>query len=401
MKRAAIVLAMLLAAAWPPRAGEAQSIFGINFLGEHRFTASARQHALGLSGIALRDTASAVSLNDASLADIRGVTFSLVESFASAGINDGTENADQNRFQLPTVMIAVPLRPGLVLSAGYRTDFEGKGDFSFPRVVEGEPTGLEIYRHRSSLFSVPLSVSWRALPWARLAASAALERGSIRSSSIVSFENALYGDVESGRTRSYAGTSFGLSALVEPHERVSLGAVWRSETGYDVTETFSYTKAALDSSAEGSFTLPMSWGAGASVRVARRLWASASFWTREAPTPDGFPQLEGSIGDETLVAAGVERRGASEGGFFSRLPLRVGFYDDRWHLEYPPGKAIHARFLTVGTGFGMPGGPGAIDVAVELGQIGSIDGNGLEERVLRFVFGLSASEPWSKRKQER
>lgn len=401
MKRSAIVLALLLAAAWPPRAGEAQSIFGINFLGEHRFTAGARQHGIGLAGIALRDSASAVSMNDAALADIPGVTFSLVESFASAGINDGTSTADQNRFQLPTVMIAVPLRPGLVVSAGYLTGFEGKGDFSFPRVVEGEPTGLEIYRHRASLFSVPLSVSWRALTWARVAGSVALERGSIRSSSIVSFENSLYGDVESSRSRSYAGTSFGLSALVEPHERVSLGAVWRSETAYDATETFSYTKASLDSSAEGSFTMPMSWGAGAAVRVARRWWANASFWTREAPKPDGFPQLEGSIGDETLVAAGIERRGAPEGGFFSRIPLRIGFYDDRWHFEYPAGKAIHSRFLTIGTGFTMPGGPGAIDVAVELGQTGSIDSNGLEERVLRFVFGMSASEAWSKRKQER
>jgi hypothetical protein len=138
-----------------------------------------------------------------------------------------------------------------------------------------------------------------------------------------------------------------------------------------------------------------------SAEVARQWWVNAHVWERGAPKPDGFPQLAGSLGAERLIALGVERRGTQSGGFVTRRPLRLGYYEDRWHFEYPPGRAVTSRFFTFGTGFGLPGGPGAADIAFEIGQIGSISANGLDERVFRVSFGLSASEAWGKRKTER
>jgi hypothetical protein len=70
-------------------------------------------------------------------------------------------------------------------------------------------------------------------------------------------------------------------------------------------------------------------------------------------------------------------------------------------LEYPEGRPVKSRFITFGSGFGLPGGSGVIDVSFEFGKIGSVSVNGVDERVFRVALGLSASEAWSRRKEER
>jgi hypothetical protein len=379
----------------------AQSIFGINFLGENQFIGSGRYRSLGLSLYATFDSVNAVSANLASTADLPRLTFSVLETAGLSNVRNEAATAYENRFQFPSVAVGFPLRRGLVFALGYRTRFEGRGDMTFERPIEGAATGYEVYRHRSGLFSVPLSLAWRPVTWARVGGAVQFERGAIRDDSRVLFYAKNYDEAVSTRERSFSGTSWSVSALVQPHPRLCLGAGLNTETAYRVDETFTYTRAELDSSAAWDFTLPLSWEAGATVGFARRWWLSAHLWERAAPHPDGFPQLAGSLGSERLIAFGIERRGEPSGSFFTRIPLRAGFYEDRWHLEYPEGRPVRSRFITFGTGFALPGGPGVADVSFEIGQIGSIGSNGLDERVFRVSFGLSASESWSKRKTER
>jgi hypothetical protein len=120
---------------------------------------------------------------------------------------------------------------------------------------------------------------------------------------------------------------------------------------------------------------------------------------REAPDPVGFRQL--SLRDERLIAFGIERQRAANGGFLSRIPLRFGYCEDQWHLEFPTGEGVTARFVTFGTGLSFPGAPGGIDLSLEFGQVGSIDDNGIDERVMRVGVSLNVSEPWSRRRPGR
>jgi hypothetical protein len=397
----AAVPVVLCLAALPGGRASAQSIFGINFLGEHQFCGSGRYRALGFSSYAALDSVCAVSANPATMADLPRMTFSVVEAVGFSNVQSGDTTAYVNRFQLPSVMIGVPLRKGLVLGVGYRTRFEGRGDFSREHPIEGSPTANEVYVHRLSLFTVPLSIAWKAATWARVAGVLQLERGSIRDNSRLEFNATNFQTVESKRERSFSATSWGASALVQVHPRLSLGAGLNGSISYDVGETFTYTRAKLDSTAAWRFTLPFSWEIGAAFGINDRYWLTSHFWQRGAPAPHGFPQLAGSVGDERLISFGIERRTSAAGGFFAKAPLRLGFYEDRWHLEYPAGHPVHSRFVTFGSGFSLPGGPGAIDVSFEFGQIGSTAGNGIAERVFRIGFGVSASEEWSTRKNER
>ena len=178
---AAALASALILAAGSRAPAFAQSIFGINFLGEHQFSGSARYRALGLSSYAVIDTAGAVSANPATMADLTRLTFSLVEILSVSNVRSGSAAAYENRFQLPSVMLGVPLRKGLVLGFGYRTAFTGKGDFSFERPIEDSATAYEVYRHRSGLFTVPLSIAWRpdavGARRGRLSARARLHQG--------------------------------------------------------------------------------------------------------------------------------------------------------------------------------------------------------------------------------
>lgn len=377
-----------------------QSIFGLNYLGEHIFSGDSRYRALAFSAIAIPDTGSALTLNPASRADLSSVTFSIVEVLELGSARAGEETADLNRFQLPQLVIAVPIRPGLVFSLGYVTSFMGRGDFAYPSYVDEVPIHYNVYKHTSSLFTAPLSLSWKARDWLNIAASFELERGSIRDGINIEFYEENYDYAEASRSRSFSGESFSVALLARIHPRLYVGGLWDHEVEYEVDETITYTRSEFDSNRLWKTTLPGAFGVGASAGLAERWWLSAHYWRRETPEAVGFPQLDGSIGEESLIALGLERRGTGSGGFLHRIPLRLGYYQNRWHLEIPAGEPVISRFFTAGTSFSLPGGPGRIDLSFELGQIGSVDSNGADERMARIGIGFSLSEPWSSREED-
>ena len=285
---------------------------------------------------------------------------------------------------------------------GYRTRFLGRADFSVEREVPGISNAFDVYAFRSSLFTAPLSVSWRATERVRLAGELQIERGSIHDEVTVYFPGEEgFGSVLSRRDRSFSGTSWSASILLTPLPRVHIGAVFDDRVTYSVDEDISFSREDLDTTTSYDFELPWAFGLGVAVGITDRWYLMSSYWSRKTPEPNGFSQLEGSLQDERLVAFGIERRRSANGGFLSRIPLRFGYYEDRWHLQFPEGEGVTARFVTLGTGFPIPGGPGSVDISLEFGQIGSMGDNGLDERVMRIGIGINVSEPWSKRKPGR
>jgi hypothetical protein len=396
---AAIVAAALLLSA---AAVHAQSIFSLNYLGEHRFRGGARHRGLAFSTIAVPDSSGAITQNTATLADLDEVTFSILEVMGLSRIRTEEESVDQNRFQLPTVVVAVPLRRGLVFSLGYRTRFEGRGDFSFRRSVPGVSNPLEVYKQRSTLFTAPLALSWKVHERINVAAELQIERGTLGDEVTVYFpEDEDFGVVQSRRDRNFSGTSWSGSILLMVHPRLTIGALFDDRVDYSVDEQVSFTRTDLDSSVSYTYELPFAYGVGVAAGLSERWWLTSSFWMREKPESTGFEQLDDSLRDEWLLAFGIERKRGMENGYLSRMPFRLGYYENRYHLEFPAGETITARFVTLGTGLSFPGSPGNLDLSIELGQIGSLDGNGIDERVIRIGVGLNVSESWSRRKPGR
>lgn len=403
-QKISVIVIILLLSFVQATLASAQSVFSLDYLGEHTFRGGARASGLGYSSLAVPDSNGVLSMNLAATADISMITFALFQRVSMSEAVYGSNESYQNRYQLPSALVAAPLVKGLVFSIGYRTRFQGVADFSIPGEIEtpdyiSVPTPLESYELDSSLYTVPIGLSWKAHDRIRLAGEIQIERGSIRDRVSVDFNNSDYGAAYSERKRTFSGTSWGLSFLLEAHRRLFLAGSVDGVVDYSVSEYIDNSREEFNSSDSWDFELPPSFAGGIYAGITDRLWFSSTYWTREAPGTRGFEQLEGALRDETLIAFGLERtRGGGEEGFFSRIPLRIGYYENVWHLENPAGESIKSRFFTMGSGLELPGGPGSLDYSFEFGKIGSNDTNGIEEKVLRFTLSISVSEEWKRRK---
>ncbi len=379
-----------------------QSMWGINYLGEHHFRGGARDRALGFSSIAVSDSSNALTANPSSLANLDMVTFSLFEVYSMTSMSTQDQTVDQNRFVLPSLTVAVPLPRDIVISTGYHTRFSSRGDFAFPGDEIAETARpYAFYKHKSSLFTAPVAVAWDSSDWLNLALELQIERGSLKDDITNTLGREGESVVESSWHRNFSALSWAAGVEVIPHPAFRLGLYYDAEVDYNVEEEFFYSRPSLDSTVTSSLTLPPAVGIGGSVDLTARWRLMSSYWRREAPGLSSLGLVKGSLNDEWLVGVGVERLRSDEGGFFGRIPLRLGFYHNQWHLQFPAGRTLAGTFFTLGTGFSLPGGPGCLDISLETGRIGSLDQNNLSERVIRLGVGFSVSEPWTRREEDR
>jgi hypothetical protein len=378
-----------------------QSIYGMNYIGEAVHPGSSRQQALGFSAVAVQDTSNSVTSNPASTADLKLVTLTVQQQLSASRVYFLDYVSRQTRYQVPSFSASFPIREGLVLTAGYRSRYFGRADFAYSREIEGAPSAYENYQLDSSLYTIPVTIAWKPLGGLRLAGEVQFNLGSIIDKVNVWFDDDNYSDVEAKRQRNFTGTSWGAAALWEVHPRLWLGCNIDGAVDYRVDETVDNTVSALDSSATFDYKLPLAWDVGFALNVYGRWWLSSSYWMRSNADPVGFSHLEGSTGEEIHIAAGIERRASKEGHLFNKIPIRVGFYTDRWHIQFPSGERLTSTFLTVGSSIPLGKSPGAIDYTLEFGRVGSKESNLVEENVFRFGLSFSVSESWTRRKTER
>ena len=400
MRKAAVSAAAILVLLFPCGTN-AQSIYGMNYIGEAVHMGSSRHQALGYSAIAVQDTINSVTPNPASTADLNMVTLTVQQVLSASRVYFGDFTSRQTRYQVPTFTVSFPIRKGLVMTTGYRTRYMGRADFAYQRDIEGAPTAYENYKLDSSLFTLPVIVAWRPFDALRVAGEAQFNLGSTIDNVNVWFNDLNYKNVDSHRRRNYSGISWGVSLLWEVHPRFWLGCNIDGAVDYLVEEVVENTTELLNTSTTYNYTLPLAFDVGFSANAFGRWWLSSSYWRRAAAEPAGFSQFVGNMGDETHIGAGIERRASSEGHILNRLPIRLGFYTDRWHIQFPPGQEVTSTFLTVGSAIPLGKSPGGIDYTLEFGRTGSKAENFVEENIFRFGLSFSVAEPWSKRKTER
>jgi len=393
---AAAILILLL-----PCGLRAQSIYGMNYLGEAVRMGSSRHQALGYSMVAVQDTSNSVTSNPASTADLNMVTLTVQQVLSASRVYFLDFVSKQTRYTVPTFTASFPVRKGLVVTAGYRTRYMGRADFAYQIEIEGAPTAFQNYKLDSNLFVLPVIVAWKPVKSLRVAGEAQFNLGSVIDKVNVWFDDLNYRNVDSKRRRSYTGLSWGASALWEVHPRLWLGCNIDGAVDYRVEEVIDNTTSERDTVFAYDYTLPLAWDVGFSANPYGRWWLSASYWMRSAAVPVGYSQLEGNVGDEKHIGFGIERRASNDRNVLSQLPIRLGFYMDTWHLHFPAGQEVNSMFLTVGSAIPLGNTPGAIDFTIEFGRTGSQEENFVEENILRFGLSFSLSEPWSKRRTER
>ena len=400
MSKAVLCSAAILVLLLSCEAG-AQSIYGMNYIGEVVHMGSSRQQGLGYSAVAVQDTSNSVTANPASTADLNMVTLTFQQVLSASRVYFLEDISKQTRYTVPSFTVSFPVREGLVVTAGYRARYIGRADFAYSIDIEGAPPGFQNYKLDSNLFMIPVIAAWKPFNTLRVAGEAQFNLGSVIDKVNVWFDDLNYINIDSKRRRSYTGISWGAAVLWEAHPRLWLGCNIDGAVDYLVEEVIENTVSELDTTFTYDYALPLAFDIGFAANPYGRWWLSASYWMRPAADPVGYSQLEGNVGDEKHIGFGIERRASREGHVFNQMPVRLGFYMDTWHIQFPGGQEVTSMFLTAGSAIPMGNRPGAIDFTLEFGRTGSKEENFVEENIFRFGLSFSVAEPWSKRKTEK
>ncbi|HEU4930127.1 MAG TPA: hypothetical protein VFU38_09890 [Candidatus Krumholzibacteria bacterium] len=387
-------LAGLIARAPAPRA---DSIFGINLLGERIESVDARVAALGGFVQIVDESLGLLQFNPAMLA------FSKRVAFGAAGYvtSDANQSAELERTtvatKFSTLMFAFPLfRRTLTASVGYRGHYDPDFDYSIPGTTTSGEEYNDIFERSGGTWGVPITVAADLGRYAKVGGTISLERGTIENRWLTDFTGSNTVDATSTQIREVSATGFGAGVVVRPIAGVGIGLAFESELDYDVDVTESFTNTAADTSYDETMVQPARWIASAAWRAARgfTVYGGASF--------SDFTKFEGlafptdRLTEEWVAALGLEYRFRG-----SRFPVRLSGRYEKLPYTLPDGEEITRVSFALGSGLLFRTGRGKLDAALQFGKIGSVDTNTYEDRQVRFYISITGSEQWSTKRETR
>jgi hypothetical protein len=374
----------------------ADSIFGLNHLGERVDVGDARIAALGGFVQTVDDSLGVLQYNPASLAWMKRFSFGAAGYFTTD--KNKSEDLDQrsNGTTLTHLLFAFPVYKQLVTAGfGFRGRYDPDGEFTVPGVTsEGDPFH-DVYERSGGLFAVPLTIAVDAGNYAKFGAFFSLERGKIEEQWIKDFEtNAA--DAVSDRERVFKGHCFGGGFVARPVQQLSIGLTYESEIDYDVDVTEKFTSSVSDTILTESATMPARMTVSAALRATNDLTFYLGGSLCDFTKFEGLNFPSDRLVQEETAAFGFEYR---IGG--ARVPVRGSFRYEQLPYTLPGGEEIKKYAFTFGSGKLMKRGRGKVDIALQFANAGSVDKNTYSDRSVRFYLSITGSEDWKRARDRR
>lgn len=146
-------------------------------------------------------------------------------------------------------------------------------------------------------------------------------------------------------------------------------------------------------------TMPQGFGVGFALEKDKRWciaadfnWTQWSHFTREGVTED--------LHDSWRAAAGFEYQPnySSVSNYFRRAHYRIGGFYENGFLSLPGNDGgehnINKMGITAGVSLPLPRSQSKVNLALELGQYGTLDAGLIQERYMKFEIGISVFEHW-------
>ncbi len=378
-------------------APHAESIFGMNLLGERIEAVDARVAAVGGFVQIVDDSLGLLQFNPAMLA------FSKRVAFGAAGYvtSDVNQSADiENTMvatKFSTLAFAFPLfKRTLTASVGYRGRYDPDFDYSVPGTTTGGEAYNDVFERSGGTWAVPISIAADLGRYAKIGGTISLERGTIENRWLTDFTGNNTVDATSTQIREVSATGFGAGVVVRPVAGVGLGVAFESELDYDVKVTETFTNAAANTSYDETMVQPARWIASAAWRVARGFNLYAGVSTCDFTQFEGLDFPSSRLTEERVAALGLEYRFRG-----TRFPIRLSGRYEQLPYTLPDGEEITEFSFALGSGLLFRTGRGKLDAAIQFGRIGSVDTNTYEDRQIRFYISITGSEQWSTKRETR
>ena len=98
-----------------------------------------------------------------------------------------------------------------------------------------------------------------------------------------------------------------------------------------------------------------------------------------------------------LEAAETKRHQQLMQTLMERLRSHPGEERDPDGTVLREAESISKILFSVGTGLLIGGGKGKVDIALQVGKVGAMDRNEVEDRIVRVFVGVSGSEIWQRK----
>ena len=391
-----------------PAISAAQTPFALTNMGQRIDPDDARMVARGSWGMAVSDSTNPGFKNLAGLTALRQVAlkFTGYGDYVSSQADLGER--DSHRTLSPDIRVALPIIKGkLVFSSGFEvvrsTQYKTFMDQTW-EAWDDTLTGNQQFIREGSLWSVPMGLSYKVLPWLSVGGTVGLVNGTIRESVVTEFITPhngrvpypapLYGPNGRVQEDEYSGTAVTWSMLADLSDRISVGASWRQAHDLDVNRKVSLGGVGQRFNDDWVYHLPDEYRLGVDLRVTGRWHLGGDYQLMKFTDYHGRDDWKSDLEQEYTYSLGLERSSRQERhGGTNNLPLRLGYQYRQWGYQVG-GNHVQERFFSLGTGFPFRNQMGMLDLAFSYGTIGNLADNGHESKVWRFTMSFTGLEKW-------
>jgi hypothetical protein len=375
----------------------ADSKWALLFLGDRVWTGDVRAIGLG-SDMQLVEDSLALQHNPATAAAIRKFTFAANVYFSSDRGSSVELTETDASFTFSSFMFAVPVWSRLSLGLGYRGRYNAPSGFVFQSETDGGDAYGQFYTRSGGLISFPFLAGLRVANFLWLGGSLSIERGNYENAWNIEFQDTDYNVATSSQDFDMKGTGYSAGAVLRPPGGVSLGVTWESEIEYDTEVKERFTNPISNQNYTETSRLPERWTVSGLWRFHRKLALYGTWSYSDFTTFEGLAFPTDRLYEQQIISAGFEfLRGVPLGK--ARLPIRLGGMFTKLPYDNPAGSRIDSYLVEFGTGWKSRSGKGKVDITLQGGVTGSIDTNGLENRVIRIFVGVSGAEVWRRHRQ--
>lgn len=145
---------------------------------------------------------------------------------------------------------------------------------------------------------------------------------------------------------------------------------------------------------KGTIELPMAFGGGITIEKTNRWKAGMDVYWQKWEDFRSFG-LNDSLDNSLRIAAGGQfiPSASATASFAQRTNYRIGFHYNKTYLKLRENQ-INEFGLTFGTGLPLKSLQSMVNVAVEIGQRGTLNDGLIKENYIRISLGLSIYERW-------
>lgn len=371
------------------------SILSSSGIGTPYHFSSSRSMGMGGVSIAVPVPMNTPRSNPALLSFIESTQLSLQFYYEFNRIEDQSEKAVSQYANLDGFDFAIPCGRGVSLGIGMRPWTRVDYKMVFNDSIASESYSKSVIGS-GGLNAFDFSLSARPVSLISIGLTGHAYFGRIQEQQILVYENSAF--KSSDDIASYQHKGFGWTAglLVKPSDRFQIGTIFRPKCKIETEAEISHIFSNKTETAKGNSTIPSAFGIGLSAEVFRGLHMGFDYKYHQWQDLTVMDKPANNTQNVNGFSFGMEYLATTEpfANIWKRIAYRCGLSIEPAYVLDPSGNSITEKWVSLGVGFPFFVNAAVLDISLSAGIRGSVEQNGLSEKMLRLSVSITGRERW-------